>query len=33
MIELGDAAEDAFDREVTKGAKGVEPKNAVPSAN
>jgi ParB/RepB/Spo0J family partition protein len=33
MIELGDAAEDAFDREVTKGAKGAEPKNTAPSAN
>jgi len=28
MIELGDAAEDAFEREVTKGAKGAESKLA-----
>jgi ParB/RepB/Spo0J family partition protein len=33
MIELGDAAEEAFEREVTKGAKGAESKNAIPSAN
>ncbi len=33
LIALGDAAQEAFDKEVTKGAKGSESKNATPSAN
>ncbi|VVB55195.1 Nucleoid occlusion protein [uncultured archaeon] len=33
LIELGDAAQEAFDKEVTKGARGVERKSDHPSAN
>jgi len=33
LLALGDAAVDAFNKEVTKGAKGLEAKNAAPSAN
>jgi ParB-like chromosome segregation protein Spo0J len=33
LMELGDAAQDAFDKEVTKGAKGAVSKSEHPSAN